>query len=119
VQQPFRFLENITQRLSHALTPALACAVFSSQVRFKQCAHCSTRPLLQSTELPAGAAGCVAWKTEARSHKPYCIWQVLWTGPGDIAWARHTPLTVEERSTVQLFKDNTPAVVYITNLRAG
>ena len=47
------------------------------------------------------------------------IWQVLWTGPGDVAWARHTPLTAEERSTVQLFKDNTPAVVYITNLRAG
>lgn len=45
--------------------------------------------------------------------------QVLWTGPGDVAWARHTALTAEERSTVQLFKDNNPAVVYITNLRAG
>ena len=61
----------------------------------------------------------VALRSEAQSHKSACIWQVLWTGPGDIAWARHTPLTVEERTTVQLFKDNTPAVVYITNLRAG
>ena len=61
----------------------------------------------------------VALRSEVQSHRSYCTWQVLWTGPGDIAWARHTPLTVEERTTVQLFKDNTPAVVYITNLRAG
>ena len=61
----------------------------------------------------------VAWRSEAQAQTCRSVPQVLWTGPGDIAWARHTPLTVEERSTVQLFKDNTPAVVYITNLRAG
>lgn len=41
--------------------------------------------------------------------------QVLWTGPGDAAWAKHR-LTAEESSTVDLFRSSTPSVVYITNL---
>ena len=41
--------------------------------------------------------------------------QVVCTGPLDIAQAR-SPLTNEEVSTIDLFRRNTPSVVYITNL---
>ncbi|KAK9830249.1 hypothetical protein WJX72_010580 [[Myrmecia] bisecta] len=41
----------------------------------------------------------------------------LLTTPLDAAWAR-TRLTADEKNTIELFRENTPSVVYITNLAA-
>lgn len=109
---------SLAQRLSSTIAPVLACAAFASQVfrhgAFAPCTYMSAHAsLARHIYLQRGS------KWPFLRDPPCPRLQMFWTGPGDVASARHTPLTAEERTTVNLFKDSTPAVVYITNLKQG
>jgi hypothetical protein len=81
VQQPFRLLKDIAQRLSYALTPALACAVFSSQVRSRRYAHYSTR-------LCCNLLSCQQGRLDVTLESKTVVPHVLMHLAGAVDWAR-------------------------------